>query len=66
MSERAAPYYCPYCGDEDLEPHEATGEHGAGYAWACRACARVFQVRFAGLRAAAVAGAEGTGTGEDA
>ncbi len=23
MSERAAPFYCPYCGDEDLRPSEA-------------------------------------------
>ncbi|RCV51530.1 hypothetical protein [Marinitenerispora sediminis] len=67
MSERAAPYYCPYCGDEDLEPHEAAGERGAGHAWACGACARVFQVRFVGLRAGAIAStAHGTGTGEDA
>ncbi len=27
MSERAAPFHCPYCGDEDLRPNE-TG-HGA-------------------------------------
>ena len=31
MSERAVPFHCPYCGDEDLWPHEAprTG-HGLG------------------------------------
>lgn len=70
MSNRAAPYYCPFCGDEDLEPHEGDGETGAGYAWACGACARVFRVKFVGLRADAFAGAadtvEGTRTGEDA
>ncbi|GAA3305583.1 hypothetical protein GCM10020219_000380 [Nonomuraea dietziae] len=22
MSERAVPFHCPYCGDEDLEPYE--------------------------------------------
>ncbi|GLU48956.1 hypothetical protein [Nocardiopsis ansamitocini] len=55
MSERAAPYYCPYCGDEDLEPHEGDGEKGSGYAWACASCARVFRVKFVGLRAAAIA-----------
>ncbi|GAA3990069.1 hypothetical protein FOF52_09075 [Thermobifida alba] len=55
MSERAAPYYCPYCGDEDLEPHEGDGSRGEGYAWACGSCARVFRVKFVGLRASAFA-----------
>ncbi|GAA2243217.1 MULTISPECIES: hypothetical protein [Kitasatospora] len=44
MSERAAPFYCPYCGDEDLRPSE-TG-HGA---WECAACRRAFQLKFLGL-----------------
>jgi ribosomal protein L37AE/L43A len=40
----AAPFYCPYCGEENLFPH---GEkHGE---WECRACRRVFAVRFIGL-----------------
>ncbi|RNL85054.1 hypothetical protein [Halostreptopolyspora alba] len=56
MSERAAPHYCPYCGDEDLMPHEGDGEQGSGYAWACMACARVFRLKFVGLRTAAIAG----------
>jgi hypothetical protein len=21
MTERAVPFHCPYCGDEDLRPH---------------------------------------------
>jgi len=42
--ERVVPYYCPYCGDEDLRP-SAEG-HGT---WECRACARAFAVRFAGI-----------------
>jgi transposase-like protein len=36
--------YCPYCGEEDLRPHETS--HGA---WECHGCARVFTVRFTGL-----------------
>ena len=44
--ERMAPLYCPYCGDEDLRPHEDT--HGA---WECRSCARVFSLKFLGLAA---------------
>ncbi|WP_344967055.1 hypothetical protein [Salinactinospora qingdaonensis] len=67
MSERAAPFYCPYCGDEDLRPHESDSETGAGYAWACGACARVFRVKFLGLRTASIAGTgDGSGTGENA
>lgn len=44
MSERAAPFYCPYCGDEDLRPSEQG--HGA---WECAACNRAFQLKFLGL-----------------
>ena len=45
MSERAAPQYCPYCGDEDLRPEPTTHR-----AWHCRSCARVFEVAFVGLK----------------
>lgn len=35
--ERQVPFFCPYCGEEDLVPAEAsTGR------WACRSCARRF------------------------
>jgi transposase-like protein len=43
--ERAVPFYCPYCGEEDLEPAAADGQ------WRCRSCARSFQLRFAGTGA---------------
>ncbi|MEC4019234.1 hypothetical protein [Streptomyces sp. H27-D2] len=46
MSERAAPFYCPYCGDEDLRPSEA----GPG-AWECASCNRAFRLSFLGLLA---------------
>ncbi|SCG36554.1 hypothetical protein GA0070609_0281 [Micromonospora echinaurantiaca] len=46
---RAAPLYCPYCGEEDLRPSEEG--HGA---WECHGCARVFTVRFNGLLSRAV------------
>ncbi|MBB5871787.1 ribosomal protein L37AE/L43A [Allocatelliglobosispora scoriae] len=46
MSEsRAVPFYCPFCGDEDLRPHE--DHHGE---WECRACTRVFSLKMIGLR----------------
>ncbi|MFD7832132.1 hypothetical protein [Kitasatospora sp. NPDC059803] len=44
MSERAAPFFCPYCGDEDLRPSEVG--HGA---WECHGCRRAFQLKFLGL-----------------
>ena len=44
MTTRAVPFYCPYCGEEDLEPQGAAdGE------WHCRSCTRTFQLRFAGI-----------------
>ena len=41
-TERAVPYVCPFCGEEDLRPVE----HGR---WHCRSCLRVFSVAFYGL-----------------
>jgi hypothetical protein len=46
VTERATPYYCPYCGDEDLRPSEEADD-----AWECRACLRAFQLSFLGLLA---------------
>jgi len=43
MSERATPFYCLFCGDEDLRPAEDEG-------WLCASCRRVFTVKFIGLR----------------
>lgn len=51
MSERAAPFYCPYCGDEDLRPSEEG--HGA---WECAACNRAFRLAFLGLLARGLTG----------
>jgi ribosomal protein L37AE/L43A len=45
----AALLCCPYCGEEDLRPHEDV--HGA---WECRACARVFSVKLLGLSTVAL------------
>lgn len=44
MTERASPFYCPYCADEGLRP---MGEgHGD---WRCSACRRAFRLRYLGL-----------------
>ena len=40
MSERAVPFHCPYCGEENLFPREG--------GWECRACLRAFSVTFLG------------------
>ncbi|HXW47034.1 MAG TPA: hypothetical protein VEL03_19740 [Streptosporangiaceae bacterium] len=39
--ERQVPFYCPYCGEENLRP--AGAEAGE---WECRACSRGFHLRF--------------------
>jgi transposase-like protein len=46
MSGRAAPFYCPYCGDEDLRPSEESNG-----AWECSSCNRAFRLSFLGLLA---------------
>lgn len=54
-SQRAVPYYCPFCGEEAfLRPHagpetedaEPASTHGQ---WECRACRRVFALKMIGL-----------------
>jgi tRNA(Ile2) C34 agmatinyltransferase TiaS len=34
---RAVPFYCPFCGEEELTP-------GDGGGWRCESCARVFEL----------------------
>ncbi|MER7754066.1 hypothetical protein [Kitasatospora sp. NPDC097643] len=60
MSERAAPFFCPYCGDEDLRPSEAG--HGA---WECHGCRRAFQLKFLGLLSPANSGPTNGGSSDD-
>jgi ribosomal protein L37AE/L43A len=43
-TERAAAFYCPYCGEEDIRPREEPQS-----AWLCSSCRRVFTVTFVGL-----------------
>jgi transposase-like protein len=54
--ERQVPFYCPYCGDEDLRPAGP-----AGGSWRCEACARAFELRFAGITPAVPATGPGGG-----
>jgi transposase-like protein len=49
-SGRAVPFHCPYCGDENLWPHEAADGAGSGHGqWECRSCLRAFSLRMLGL-----------------
>jgi transposase-like protein len=43
-AERQVPFFCPYCGEEDLRP--SGSEPGS---WDCRSCRRGFQLRFRGV-----------------
>lgn len=43
-NERAVPFYCPYCGDEDLRPFE--DKHGA---WWCQSCRRAWTLKMLGI-----------------
>jgi transcription elongation factor Elf1 len=51
-SERQVPFYCPYCGEEDLVPDGPDGG-----TWACGSCARSFALRYVGLTTATQGGA---------
>jgi len=42
--ERQVPFFCPYCGEEDLRP--VSDQAGR---WECDACARGFSLRFEAL-----------------
>ena len=54
--ERQVPFYCPYCGDENLRPAGP-----AAGSWRCGACARAFELRFAGVVPTSGAGAPAAG-----
>ncbi|HEU4481222.1 MAG TPA: Insertion element protein [Actinomycetota bacterium] len=42
MSMRAVPFYCPYCGEQTIEPRDERAHY-------CGSCDRTFEVRFVGL-----------------
>jgi len=47
---RAVPFYCPYCGEEELVPDVPEGATGEGHGhWACRACRRSFRLSLTAL-----------------
>ena len=49
-TQRAVPYHCPFCAEEDLRPVEPGAVPGlARGGWHCRSCLRVFSVAFHGI-----------------
>ncbi len=48
MSERATPFFCPYCGEETLRPFGEDPDKGHAD-WRCESCSRAFTVRYKGL-----------------
>ncbi len=48
VSERAAPMFCPYCGEDALRPWGDDPDKGHGD-WRCEDCTRVFTLRYRGL-----------------
>ena len=53
---RAAPFYCPYCGEETIEPV------GDGNELYCSTCDRRFELKFKGLGEAQAETEEGKGS----
>ncbi len=53
-AQRAVPYHCPFCAEEDLRPLESgavltSRAQLARGGWHCRSCLRVFSLSFHGL-----------------
>jgi transposase-like protein len=49
VSERAVPFYCPYCGDEDLRPAVLPNDRASHGAWYCGSCLRTFTLKMIGI-----------------
>ncbi|MBV9486068.1 MAG: hypothetical protein JO246_08425 [Frankiaceae bacterium] len=43
MTQRAVPFYCPYCGDEDIQP---IGDKPGS--WWCQSCRRAWRLSMIG------------------
>jgi transposase-like protein len=59
VSVRAVPFYCPFCGEQDIRPDDA-----GSTAWRCDSCERHFDltVTFLGARSRSEGVAQEEGT----
>ena len=65
-TQRAVPYNCPFCAEEDLRPVEAGAVAGLTRGgWHCRSCLRVFSVAFHGIHQPATFAAVPSFSGSD-
>jgi predicted RNA-binding Zn-ribbon protein involved in translation (DUF1610 family) len=49
----AVPFYCPYCGEEDIVPEAPESAPGGGHGhWSCRACLRGFRLSLTAIAVA--------------
>ena len=39
---RAVPFYCPFCGEQELRPADPSG-------WRCEVCERVFELQLVAI-----------------
>ena len=46
--ERAFPNSCPYCGDDNLWPHQSSEDSPGFGEWECRSCLRAFKLTMIG------------------
>ncbi|SBW28695.1 hypothetical protein [Protofrankia symbiont of Coriaria ruscifolia] len=54
-SAHSVPFYCPYCGEEDLVPYLPVGDVSAGSGhgqWSCGSCRRAFRLSLTALAVA--------------
>jgi len=65
-TQRAVPYNCPFCAEEDLRPVESGAVPGLSRGgWHCRSCLRVFSLAFHGIHQPAATAAAPELSGSD-
>ena len=46
-AQRATPFYCPFCGEQDIVPADDSDETKGR--WLCQLCDRLWKVTYEGL-----------------
>ena len=42
VTPRAVPFYCPFCGEQELRPADPSG-------WWCESCERIFELQLVAI-----------------